>query len=102
MPSKPRSASATDDKDMRGGAEQTGFLLYRAPKAGECRAIYFATGCLSRERLTASYRAMRFITEVRGVSRALDTPRSASATDDKDMCAGAEQTGLLLYAPYGL
>jgi hypothetical protein len=29
-------------------------------------------------------------------------PRSAPATDDKDMRAGAEQTGLLLYAPYGL
>src|SRR5215217_3211443 len=57
-------------------------LRYRAPKAGECRATYFATGCLSRERLTASYLAKRFITEAdRGVARALDTPRSASATD---------------------
>src|SRR5215211_6779733 len=48
-------------------------LRYRAPKAGECRATYFATGCLSRERLTANYLAKRFITEVRGVARALDT-----------------------------
>src|SRR5215217_3964560 len=67
-------------------------LRYRAPKAGECRALYFATGCLSRK----TYRELPG-TGVPGQSassrkfegdRGPPKPRSASATHNKDMCTG--------------
>src|SRR5215211_180260 len=53
-----------------------------------------------RRRFTASYRAKR-LRKFKGY-RGRSKPRSASATDDKDVCGGAEQTRLLLYSPDGL